>query len=308
MNWQVWTLTLPSLGLSLLCAADPNPNLGRAIPAGVTQALRATATLIMEKLDAKGSVTSTGACTGFLVGKQLVLTNQHCIARRPEETVRTRVLFRAPQAPNRPNAERIQSYLSTQIVFETSLEDYALLRLEESVDIPGIQPLPIVGAAKPPKHPWKISSTFDNRYIAEPRAGYEPTIDLEICGGAGIEKHNWTLVACTARAGNSGSPLVNDAGEVVAIAKSIFQEIPPVAVQGTEYIVGDVPAIFATPMSFFVSSIRENPETLGRFQAQLSVDSLNYHAVGGIEMSWPAPAKPTEKPARRGSRSSGGRQ
>ncbi|MGE0615539.1 MAG: serine protease [Bacteriovoracia bacterium] len=287
----LWLFTLIAVSANVTSASD-----GRArLPEGVVKAQRATVSLIVEKRESDQTV-EAGACTGFLVGRQLVLTNQHCVSHAPQQSLRIRVLVRDPglDASGNPPPEgvrprELQTFLAPQILLESATEDLALLRLEEPVAIRGVDPIAIATAGALPKHPWKISSTFDPRYLAEARVGYAPTIDLEACSAIDEEGVNWILSGCTARPGNSGSPLVNDAGEAVAILKSIQQELPAVVVRGTEYVVGAVSAVFATPMTFFSKAVPTHTQVYEQYLGQMQVEPHNYKSVGHVLTRWPDP-------------------
>ncbi|MGE0614734.1 MAG: S1 family peptidase [Bacteriovoracia bacterium] len=297
-------LALPlalALGFTSSAALADSSDLSTVMPEGVARARAAVATLVVEKLmktPAGEKMDDISACTGFLIGSQFVMTNHHCIARRPEQFVRVQAIFREfPQDANLASnavaaVSKIQTYQMTAITYDSTEQDIAILELEEPVSIRGVEPLPIAAKSDSfPKHPWKISSTFDARYISEPRIGYLATLDIEMCSTTGFEKLNVDMKGCTARPGNSGSPLLNNSGEVIGILKSIYQELPPMVVSGTEYVVGKVSAVCGTPAAFLGKSLDAVAESHRRLLADIRIDTegaaKNFTSVGHIEQLWP---------------------
>jgi len=258
------------------------------MPAGISRATHAVAALLVT-IKSKGKV-QHGSCTSFLVSSQIIMTNSHCFpALKSGEELSAKVLIKGP------HMDDWKSYnVIGQPLLDDSDADILLAQLEEPVAIRDVIPLPIAVPKKMPKHPWRISIYVNDKYLENPRPGYAPTVAAEPCSRIVDPQNPGSFVGCTSRPGNSGSPVVNNAGEVVSIIKIIEVNSPKVIVPGTKFIVSKILTVFSTPMDRFLKLFKANTKLTRYLHVKgeypwdsIRLDKVNYESKGHLRAIWP---------------------
>ncbi|MEM1237622.1 MAG: serine protease [Pseudomonadota bacterium] len=178
----------------------------------------AVAKLSIIKTDPDTGQRGRGACTGFMVSEDLMITNEHCV-NSAQECRETKILFGFEENQN-GNAVAKDQYACGELVAVSAEKDAALLRVKERflVSPPGsdnkyghltlasgnevTQGTKIFIIQHPGGEPKQISD-IDCLVDLTPVNGYATDLDF--------------AHTCDTITGSSGSPVLNGQGEVVGL-------------------------------------------------------------------------------------------
>lgn len=186
---------------------------------------------------ARINIGSTGSGTAFAIGPRLLLTAGHVCDSAIEQPgiLLTLTVMTA-------SGKMVNSKTKVTIVANYTEHDLCLLQTSSQVLIPlrisGIEPIhgdrvTILGA------PMGIFGIITEGRVARPGAQFqEPNGDLR----------RYLLLSCMVTGGNSGGPVLNDAGEVVGVLVAGFSDYPMVSLAVPLDVIVDFVSAHATEM------------------------------------------------------------
>lgn len=171
-------------------------SLGGACPEGIARVF-----ILNEKNPDKSSV-----CTGFLNGNNRLVTNNHCISTL-QECKSTYISLYGSKGNESLRCKSIVKTENDKKPLSQKSIDYTVLELDRSVS--NISPFPLSRFS--PYEGERLTS-----WVIDHMDRYQARI-TELSCTMSNRRYSLELKNCPAIHGNSGSPIVNDYGEVVAV-------------------------------------------------------------------------------------------
>lgn len=176
---------------------------GNACPSGIARLF------ILNMKDAKKS----GVCTGFLVSKDTLVTNHHCIENQKRCDGTHIAIYNGDNSYLRAKCESVvKSYEDYHSPGDRRRrKDFAVVKLDREVDI---TPMNVIDTPTRPNDlisAWVVDHNLKDNLLRARISQFECKVSA---------RSNWsalTLSNCPVIGGNSGSPILNENGDVVGL-------------------------------------------------------------------------------------------
>jgi serine/threonine protein phosphatase PrpC len=194
-------LLKPFLGIVLLCSLS----LGAA-PIELMKKQTAIVYMIFKGPNGDGG----GSGSSIFVDKTHVITNHHVCCRPPENSKSGIFLMMGPDKP-----------IQAKVLWASEHQDLAILELESPVEVPPIKFAPLE-VAKEGQSVWAVGFPGASQQAGNEKSSFQPTITQGIISkfidrGEGKEITRMIQTSAAVNPGNSGGPLFDDCGQVVAV-------------------------------------------------------------------------------------------
>ena len=166
-----------------------------------------------------------GVCTAFLVQTKYLVTNEHCLANLPRNVGAScsalRVVFPKAQTHSEEVVPCLRILrLSPKRGDVVLAPDYAVLELKQKVNRPSLQ---IMRSGFEDDKTYKVWSFFysNSRGVLQQETCRATHRSIKNPYATSARSSLFQLTSCAAVKGNSGSPVLNDQGQVVGILSAV---------------------------------------------------------------------------------------